>query len=477
MDIARGACHLANFRRSRPLHFRPEAIVLHSAGGSLAGLAMEMQDANSGMSCHYGIDESGAVVQFVDDTDTAFHAGVVEEPNWRLLKPGVNPNYYTVAITAAGLATRDWTPQQYSAAASLIAALCDRWGIPIDADHVIAHSRIRRSRECPGGHVDFARLLTAAGAAHVEPATVSTVTEIRTIGNANLRAGAPTTHAPVAQTLPAGTAMAVAGFTTGEKVQGNSCWYLDGLGSFLWAGATDTPDPSHMEIGATDEMGLAGGGALPAPGIAIDRQKFRLPRGQYLDEVTAKDLLVLHFTAGRNAAGAFQSWAGSSARVATAYIVDMDGAIYETFDPSRWAYHLGIQGTHRHDRRSIGIEIANVGPLRLAADSLNWWPPEEKFQTPFCKLAESGRFVKAKYRNFDFYAAFPEEQLASVTRLVEDLCDRFRIPRRIAPEEKRAECDLVFFDQFRGIATHANFRRDKYDIGPAFDWSRLNASV
>jgi N-acetyl-anhydromuramyl-L-alanine amidase AmpD len=85
--------------------------------------------------------------------------------------------------------------------------------------------------------------------------------------------------------------------------------------------------------------------------------------------------------------------------------------------------------------------------------------------------------VKAGYRNFDFYATFPEAQIASVVRLVEELCDRFRIPRRIAPEEKRAACDLAFFDQFRGIATHANFRRDKYDIGPAFDWSRLNAAV
>jgi N-acetyl-anhydromuramyl-L-alanine amidase AmpD len=62
---------------------------------------MEMQDANSGMSCHYGVDEDGALTQYIDDTDTAFHAGVIDAPDWRLLKAGVNPNYYTIGITAA----------------------------------------------------------------------------------------------------------------------------------------------------------------------------------------------------------------------------------------------------------------------------------------------------------------------------------------------------------------------------------------
>ena len=53
------------------------------------------------------------------------------------------------------------------------------------------------------------------------------------------------------------------------------------------------------------------------------------------------------------------------ARIATAYLVDTDGAIYEVFDPAFWAFHLGLQGTKgKHDKRSIGIEIATSVPSR-----------------------------------------------------------------------------------------------------------------
>jgi hypothetical protein len=48
----------------------------------------------------------------------------------------------------------------------------------------------------------------------------------------------------------------------------------------------------------------------------------------------SKDLLVLHFTAEASAEGAFSSWVADTSRVATAYIVDRDGTIYETFDPA-----------------------------------------------------------------------------------------------------------------------------------------------
>lgn len=35
------------------------------------------------------------------------------------------------------------------------------------------------------------------------------------------------------------------------------------------------------------------------------------------------------------------------------------------------------------------------------------------------------------------------------------------------------ECDPHTFEGYQGLATHANFRSDKWDIGPAFDWDRL----
>jgi N-acetyl-anhydromuramyl-L-alanine amidase AmpD len=130
---------------------------------------------------------------------------------------------------------------------------------------------------------------------------------------------------------------------------------------------------------------------------------------------------------------------------------------------------LGIQGSGgRHDRRSIGIEIANVGPLKKAGNRLNWWPKD--FGTEY---AGEHVALKSPYRGFNHYAAFPEAQVAAVAGLVHDICERFGIPKTLAGSNRRLEFDPTFFNTYSGVATHANFRKDKYDIGPAFDWDRL----
>ena len=49
------------------------------------------------------------------------------------------------------------------------------------------------------------------------------------------------------------------------------------------------------------------------------------------------DLVVLHFTAGTTGRSALDTWRGDPARVATAYIVDTDGTIFEVFPPAFWA--------------------------------------------------------------------------------------------------------------------------------------------
>jgi hypothetical protein len=45
--------------------------------------------------------------------------------------------------------------------------------------------------------------------------------------------------------LTANTQITVTGFTdAGERVQDNSFWYKDADGNFVWAGATDVPNPA-----------------------------------------------------------------------------------------------------------------------------------------------------------------------------------------------------------------------------------------
>jgi N-acetyl-anhydromuramyl-L-alanine amidase AmpD len=211
---------------------------------------------------------------------------------------------------------------------------------------------------------------------------------------------------------------------------------------------------------------------------AIDRSTFRLPEGEYINQSVPKDLIVLHYTAGSSARGVFDTWTGQgTGSVATAYVIDLDGSIYEFFPPGCWAHHLGMKERNPgwyHDRRSIGIELVNVGPLRPdaeRADQLNWWP--KNYSTHYCLTGESGKYTRAVFRGCRYFATFPDPQVVATRSLVDHLCREFSVPRVLPPRAKREEYDARFFCAFQGIAAHQNFRPDKLDVGPAWDWSRL----
>lgn len=204
--------------------------------------------------------------------------------------------------------------------------------------------------------------------------------------------------------------------------------------------------------------------------MTVDLKTFALDPSQYFAEPTKKDLIVLHFTAGSTACGAYAWWTKDQGRVATAYLVDLDGKAYQTFSPAFWAYHLGMQRDNPgfiNDRRSIGIEIVNVGPLRISRDGkqLNWWP--NAFSTRFCGIEETSKYVKASFRGFDYFAAFPEAQAKAVGKLVASLRERFKICGTLPAEL------AGYAPNHAGVASHQNFRSDKSDIGPAWNWAAL----
>jgi len=483
----------ANLHPGRPGAFRPEAIVLHRSGGSRQTVRARFNDPSSSVSAHYLVCQNGDIEQYVQEQDTAFHAGLVAAPTWPAIKPGVNPNVYTIGIELEGAAGDVVSDAQLQAAAALMTAIGQRWGFPIDNVHVVSHRAIRASSQCPDDAVAIGSLLAAVKA----PAAALRVpqqTAVRTISRANVRRGMPSVGAPIARVVPADSDLSVSAFTAvGEAVQGNAFWYATDGDGFVWAGVTDVPSPvdageasASSELSATtDAMELANQPEPSAPptlpaNIRIDRTSFVLSAKERMPDVTRKDLIVLHFTAGTTARSAFDTWRNDPKRIATSYIVDVDGAIFEVFPPEFWAAHLGVNGTHAHDRRSIGIEIANVGPLQRSTedpDVLNWWPKKRKdaldFTTPFCRLDEASRYVATSYRGKTHFASFPDAQVDAVGALVQALCEQFSIDRTLPPSSTRFEFDPTRFATFQGVCTHANFRRDKWDIGPAFAWDRL----
>jgi N-acetylmuramoyl-L-alanine amidase CwlA len=236
-------CAETNFRSGRPLDMKPEAIVIHIAVGSLRSVDAQFNDPNSHVSAHYCVGKTGEIHQYVQEIDTAFHAGIVVNPTWPLLKANVNPNFYTIGIEHEGLPDDVWPDVQINTCAALVGEIAQRWNITLDDLHVIRHHQIRASKTCPGSFITIAEILkrvpSANAAAGNQPRIVHTITSL------NLRVGGPSINAPVLRVLPPNLAVSVSGIATGDAVGGNSTWYSDDNSNFLWAGGTDLPDPQN----------------------------------------------------------------------------------------------------------------------------------------------------------------------------------------------------------------------------------------
>ena len=127
----------------------PEAIVLHVTGpGSMGGMDSWFRNPASQVSAHFGIGKDGALHQYVEVGDAAWHAGIVNRPNLtnpliaRWVAEGVNPNRCHIGIELL-LAGPAEPLVEYPAMAatldSLLVWLSTTTGIPLDRTHVIGH--------------------------------------------------------------------------------------------------------------------------------------------------------------------------------------------------------------------------------------------------------------------------------------------------------------------------------------------------
>jgi N-acetyl-anhydromuramyl-L-alanine amidase AmpD len=129
---------------------KPAAIVIHISEGTLASADAWFNNDAAAVSAHYIVGRNGEVHQYVNEEDTAYHAGAPVGSTWKLLRPLVNPNFYTVGIEHEGRAQDQWTDAQYATSAGLVEEIARRWSIPIDADHIVLHREIRANKTCPG---------------------------------------------------------------------------------------------------------------------------------------------------------------------------------------------------------------------------------------------------------------------------------------------------------------------------------------
>ena len=129
----------------------PTGIVLHTNVGSFESTCDWFADPESGVSAHYLVGLDGRVAQFVDEEDTARHAGRVADPTTPL-HAGDDPNLHTIGIEfedGGDPLGAERTPRQYRAGARLVREIALRWDIPLDRDHIVGHRELFAAQGLP----------------------------------------------------------------------------------------------------------------------------------------------------------------------------------------------------------------------------------------------------------------------------------------------------------------------------------------
>ncbi|MFJ8787747.1 N-acetylmuramoyl-L-alanine amidase [Streptomyces sp. NPDC102462] len=112
---------------------RIDSIVIHDTESSYESAINSFQTPGGG-SAHYVIRSSdGAVTQMVPTKDLSFQAG------------NYSTNMHSIGVEHEGYAAANgtwYTQAQYEASAELVRYLADRFGIPLDRQHIIGHDNV-----------------------------------------------------------------------------------------------------------------------------------------------------------------------------------------------------------------------------------------------------------------------------------------------------------------------------------------------
>lgn len=226
--------------------------------------------------------------------------------------------------------------------------------------------------------------------------------------------------------------------------------------------------------------------SLPIPGSeeTLDGMVCRPAAGYtnyYYNEAVAKDKIVLHHTAG-NLQGDLGALTKENWHVSVAFVIARDGTIYQLHGSNQWSHHLGpksLGGNKTQSKQSIGIELSNYGYLDKKGTDLETpysVDRRKKGKSPdvYCSTKDKDLYTKLEipFRGKQYYATFTDAQYTQLSKLVRYLCATYNIPIAFLSDKDRYNHTEKVV-KFKGIVSHVNYRRDKWDLGLAFDWQRL----
>ena len=200
----------------------------------------------------------------------------------------------------------------------------------------------------------------------------------------------------------------------------------------------------------------------------------------YVKEVTKKTQIVIHHTvSGEGVEGDISWWNKLTEKIATHFIIDRLGVVYQLFDEKYWAYHLGTTSEHF---KKFSLQYQNLNKSTISIE-LDVWGPVLPFEGKFYPVKfnpDTKKYVPntaAKpindnpeeyctgYRGHRYYEMYTTKQLLALQQLLQQLTQRHNIPTVYAGDNFWVANNLALSGQ-SGIWGHCSFRTDKSDPHP-----------
>ena len=203
--------------------------------------------------------------------------------------------------------------------------------------------------------------------------------------------------------------------------------------------------------------------------------KYFLPKGEYREGPTQKEYLFLHHTAGwNNPYKTVDGWAKDDrGSIATEFVLGgrsvrgdddhYDGELVQCLPEGGYGWHLGKNGSQYMHTHSVAIEVCNFS---YAVDGKTY------VNTPIA--ADQIVTLSESFRGHSQWHAYSDKQLETLRLFILWMAERDSIEVRdgLVAEIKKKGAKAFEFNKdayngkVKGMWTHTNTRKDKFDLFP-----------
>lgn len=200
-----------------------------------------------------------------------------------------------------------------------------------------------------------------------------------------------------------------------------------------------------------------------------------LPKGEYKIGPTNKEYCFWHHTAGwQNPYKQIDSWGRDNrGAVGTEFVmggqsikgnnIEYDGEVVQAFPEGCYGWHLGNNGSRHMHTHSVGIEVCNFGYIKNGKTYVGTTPAPNQIVT-----------LKKPFRGYEQWHRYSDKQIESLRLWTLYIANRDNIDVRegLCQFVKKKGVDGfnfnsdAYYGKVRGLLTHTNTRKDKWDMFP-----------